>query len=141
MSPSSALSSLLDTVRQIEPVIRAYATDAEKERRLHATVADAMRECGLYRMWRPRAFGGLEVDPMTAFQVFEEVSRIDSAAGWNLQLSCGVDTFGAWFTDEGAKGIFGQSDAIFAGSFFPPRRAVSVDGGYRVTGQTPFASR
>ena len=36
--------------------------------------------------------------------------------------------------------IFGQPDTTFAAGFFPPRRAVSVDGGYRVTGQTPFAS-
>ena len=35
---------------------------------------------------------------------------------------------------------FGQPDTTFAAGFFPPRRAVSVDGGYRVTGQTPFAS-
>ena len=39
-----------------------------------------------------------------------------------------------------ATEIFGQPDSTFAGSFFPPRRAVPVDGGYRVTGQTPFAS-
>jgi indole-3-acetate monooxygenase len=57
-------------------------------------VADAMRACGLHRLWRPRAFGGLEVDPMTAFQVLEAVARIDSAAGWNLQLSSAVDAFG-----------------------------------------------
>src|SRR5271167_3071233 len=143
MSPLTATalaSSLLDAIRQIEPVIRTHATDAERERRLSDAVADAMRACGLYRLWRPQAFGGLEVDPMTAFQVLEEVSRIDSAAGWNLQLSCAIDAFGAWFPDDRAKEIFGQPDTILAGGFFPPRRAVAVDGGYRVTGQTPFVS-
>ena len=99
-----------------------------------------MRACGLYRLWRPRAFGGLEVDPMTAFRVFEEVSRIDSAAGWNLQLSSAIDAMGAWFPDEGAKEIYGQPDASFGGSFFPSRRAIAADGGYHVTGQTPFVS-
>jgi alkylation response protein AidB-like acyl-CoA dehydrogenase len=143
MSPSSAtaaVSSLLDTVHQIEPLIRAYGPEAERERRLPDAVANAMRERGLYRLWRPKAFGGLEVDPMTAFQVFEEVSRIDSAAGWNLMVSCSFDCLGAWFSDEGAKEIFALSDVTLAGSFFPPRRAVPVEGGYRVTGQTPFVS-
>ena len=99
-----------------------------------------MRACGLYRLWRPRAFGGLEVDPMTAFRVLEEVSRIDSAAGWNLQLSSAIDAMGAWFPDEGAKEIYGQPGASFGGWFFPSRRAVAADGGYHVTGQTPFVS-
>jgi alkylation response protein AidB-like acyl-CoA dehydrogenase len=143
MSPSSAtaaFSSLLDAVYQIEPIIRAHSAEAEQERRLPDAVANAMRKCGLYRLWRPKVFGGLEVDPMTAFQVFEEVSRIDSAAGWNLAVSCSFDCVGAWFTDEGAKEIFDQPDVILAGSFFPARRAVPVDGGYRITGQTPFVS-
>jgi len=138
--PDPSLSSLLDVVHQIEPVIRAHAADAERERRLSAPVAAAMRAAGLYRMWRPKGLGGLEVDPMTAFQMLEEVARIDSAAGWNLQLSTAVDALGAWFPDDGAAEIFGHPDASFAGGFFPFRRAVAVDGGYRVTGQTPFAS-
>jgi indole-3-acetate monooxygenase len=119
----ASLSSLLDSVRQIGPVIRAGAADAEQERRLPDAVADAMRACGLYRMWRPQAFGGLELDPMTAFQVLEAVSRIDSAAGWNLQLSSAVDAFGAWFADEGAEEIFGEPESRFGGAFFPFRRA------------------
>jgi alkylation response protein AidB-like acyl-CoA dehydrogenase len=139
-SDNASLTSLLDTVRQIEPVIRAGMANAEQQRRLPDSVADAMRACGLYRMWRPKAFGGLELDPMTAFQVLEAVSRIDSAAGWNLQLSNALDAFGAWFTDEGAQEIFARPDVAFAGAFFPFLRAVAVDGGYRVTGQTPFAS-
>jgi alkylation response protein AidB-like acyl-CoA dehydrogenase len=134
------MDSLLDSVREIEPVIREYAPEAEREHHLSDKVADAMRERGLYRMWRPKAFGGLEVDPMTAFRVCEEVARIDSAAGWNLQLSCAFDAFGPWFPDEGAQEIFGHPDTMLAGAAFPPRRAVRVDGGYRVTGQQPFAS-
>ncbi len=89
--------------------------DAERERRLPDAVADLMSACGLYRMWRPRTFGGLEVDPITTFRVLEEVSRIDSAAGWNLQLASAVDAFGAWFPDDGAQEIFGQPDTTFAG--------------------------
>jgi alkylation response protein AidB-like acyl-CoA dehydrogenase len=84
--------------------------------------------------------GGLEVDPMSVFRVLEEVARIDSAAGWNLQLSTAVDALGAWFPDDGAAEIFGSPDARFAGGFFPFRRAVAVDGGYSVSGRTPFAS-
>jgi alkylation response protein AidB-like acyl-CoA dehydrogenase len=137
---SDAAATLLDAVQQIAPVLRTCAADAEQERRLPDAARDAMRSCGLYRLWCPKAFGGLEVDPITAFRVVEAVSRIDSAAGWNLQLSTGIDGTGPWFSDEGAKEIFGQPDAIFAGSFFPPRRAIPVDGGYRVTGQMSFVS-
>jgi indole-3-acetate monooxygenase len=137
---TTPVSSLLDAVHEIEPLLRAHATDAELERHQPEAIVEAIRSRGLNRMWRPRALGGLEVDPMMAFQVFEEVSRFDSAAGWNLLLSTAIDALGAWFEDEGAKEIFGRPASTFAGSFFPPRRAVPVDGGYRVTGQTPFAS-
>jgi indole-3-acetate monooxygenase len=77
--------------------------DAEHERSLSDSVTDAMRARGLYRLWRPQAFGGLEVDPMTAFRVVEAVSRIDSAAGWNLQLSTGIDAIGPWPGPTGAS--------------------------------------
>ena len=133
-------SSLLDAVHGIEPVLREHAPEAEVGRRQREAVAEAIRSRGMNRMWRPRALGGLEVDPITGIQVLEEISRLDSATGWNLLLSTGIDTLGAWFEDEGAKEIYGQPDVSFAGSFFPPRRAVQVDGGFRITGQTPFVS-
>jgi alkylation response protein AidB-like acyl-CoA dehydrogenase len=136
---SAPAIELLEKVRQIEPELRASAADAESFRRLPEASFRAMRNQRLYDMWKPRAFGGLETDPVTAFRVFEEVSRIDSAAGWNLQLASGAEMFGAWFPDEGAREAFGAG-AILAGSFFPPRRAVPVEGGYRITGQQSFVS-
>jgi hypothetical protein len=60
-------TDLLKVVREIEPIIRTHAAEAERERRLAPAVANAMRDSGLYRFWRPKAFGGFEVDPVTGF--------------------------------------------------------------------------
>ncbi|MGX2032117.1 acyl-CoA dehydrogenase family protein [Methylocaldum gracile] len=133
------VDSLLKTVREIEPIIRQYAPAAERERKLAIPVAKAMQEAGLYRLWRPKAFGGLEVEPISAFRVIEEVSRIDSAAGWNLQIAVAHDMFAPWFGDQAAQEIFGF-EAIPVGSFNPARKAVPVAGGYRISGRTTFVS-
>jgi alkylation response protein AidB-like acyl-CoA dehydrogenase len=76
---------------------------------------------------------------MSTFRVLEEVSRIDAAAGWNLQISVAISPFGAWLPDDGAKEIFAP-EVIVAGALFPPAQAIAVPGGYRVTGRTPFVS-
>lgn len=134
------IDELLNIVRDIEPTLRECATETEAGRRLAVPAMEAMRDAGLYRVWRPKALGGLEVDPVTGFRVFEEVSRIDSAAGWNLQLSSAFDFFGAWFTEEGAGDIWGDPSAMVHGAFNPLRKAVVAEGGYRVSGQIPFVS-
>jgi indole-3-acetate monooxygenase len=133
------VDSILEAVRRIEPVIREHAAAAERDRRLAAPAAAAMREVGLYRLWRPKALGGLEVDPVTGFRVIEELGRIDSAASWNLQVSIAHDLFGPWFGDAAAREIFG-GDAITVGGQQPARRAAPVEGGYLLSGKTPFVS-
>jgi alkylation response protein AidB-like acyl-CoA dehydrogenase len=135
----STVDKLLRVVREIEPIVRQHAAEAERERRLATPVSQAMQRAGLYRLWRPKAFGGFELDPVSGFRVLEEIARIDSAAGWNLMVSASFDVFGAWFDDATAREIFG-SDAVLAGAFNPPRQAVPVDGGFRVSGRTPFGS-
>ncbi|MGX2041206.1 acyl-CoA dehydrogenase family protein [Methylocaldum sp. MU1018] len=133
------IDSLLRTVREIEPIIRRYASEAERDCKLPAPVAKAMQEAGLYRLWRPKAFGGFEVEPVSALRAIEEVSRIDSAAGWNLQIAIAHDMFAPWFGDRAAREIFGFG-AIPVGSFNPARKAVPVAGGYRISGRTTFVS-
>jgi hypothetical protein len=88
--------ALLESVARIEPILRDHAAEAESRRRLSDAAAAAMKEVGLYRMWTPLAYGGLEVDPMTAVRVLEEVARIDSAAAWNLAIH--IDTRCSPFT-------------------------------------------
>jgi hypothetical protein len=38
------------------------------------------------------------MDPGSVMQVLEEVSRLDSAAGWNVQLWTGIGPFFACFS-------------------------------------------
>jgi alkylation response protein AidB-like acyl-CoA dehydrogenase len=141
MATNVAADALLDRVKDIAPMIRAHAAEAEEKRRLSRPVVDAMLQAGLYNMARPKAFGGLEVDPITMFRVVEEVARHDGAAGWNLQLALGAHSFLAWLPDEGAAEIMhSHPDTIIAGSFTPGPRAIPVDGGYRLRGQWPFVS-
>ena len=133
-------SSLLERVAEIEPIIREHAPRGEADRRLPDPVVSAMRDAALYRLWIPRRFDGLEVDPMTAFRVFEEVSRIDSAAGWNLQIAVLSCLFVPFLPDEGAAEVFRSPDVILGGTVNPPFRAVPTDGGYVLTGRMPFVS-
>src|SRR5215470_6384402 len=105
MAMNVIADSLLDRVKDIAPIIREHAAEAEEKRRLSRPVVDAMLQAGLYSMSYPRTFGGLEVDPVTMFRVVEEVARHDSAAGWNLQLALDVDLCLSWLPDEGAAEI------------------------------------
>ena len=75
---------LLEAVRAMEPIIRKHADEAEVNHRLSRPVVDALASAGLFRMWIPRALGGLEVPPLTFYRVVEEVSRIDGSTGWCL---------------------------------------------------------
>jgi alkylation response protein AidB-like acyl-CoA dehydrogenase len=73
--------------------------------------------------------------------VIERISAIDSAAGWNLQIT-GIagPTTAALLPDEGAREIFSDPNAVIAGGFNPPGAAVAVDGGYKLSGRWPFVS-
>jgi alkylation response protein AidB-like acyl-CoA dehydrogenase len=81
------------------------------------------------------------VDPLTCARVIEEVAAADSAAGWSLFNPLSWAFISARLPDEGAEALFGRHPhTVIAGPFHPPMPATPVDGGYRVTGRSPFAS-
>jgi alkylation response protein AidB-like acyl-CoA dehydrogenase len=139
--PTTSADALdaLQEVQRLEPLLRAQSASAEREHRLPDVVGRALRDAGLYTLAAPKALGGRELDPMSAFRVIEELARFDSAVGWNVQLSTGCEPFGAWLPQEGAEEIF-TSSLVLGGTLNPPAQLVPVDGGYRITGRSPFVS-
>jgi alkylation response protein AidB-like acyl-CoA dehydrogenase len=133
--------TLLSEVERIAPILEQNAARAEAERALPHAAYDAMLDAGLFRALAPRAFGGLELHPAEAYRVWEAVSRIDSVAGWNLQISSAIGGFAAWLPKEGSEEVYARgADTIFAGGFFPPGPSVRVPGGWRITARMAFAS-
>jgi len=137
---TTSLDELLERASDLEPLVREHAPQAEADRRLSAPVADALRDAGFFRMFRPHTRGGLDLDPVTGFRVIEEFARMDSAAGWNLAIANATEPFAAWYSDDVTEQVYSSPDTVMAGAWNPPRRAIPVDGGYRISGKTVFSS-
>ena len=132
--------AIVAAARGVGATIAKHVDSTERNRRLAPPVIDALRTAGLFRLFTPRALGGLEIDPVTFARVVEEVSAFDSAAGWAFQVNTG-----AWWTSRmspaGVAELYADGpDLMMAASFAPPHRAEEVSGGYRITGRGPLAS-
>ena len=62
---SNALNDLLDKVAKLDPLMRGHADEAERERRLSKPVAEALRDAGVFRMFRPLARSHLVGSPFS----------------------------------------------------------------------------
>jgi alkylation response protein AidB-like acyl-CoA dehydrogenase len=133
-------AGFLAAARDLAPVVRAAAIQAEAERRLPASLVAALRDAGLFRMAVPRSLGGPEVDPITVGRVVEELATADASAAWCVMLANQANSGAGFLPPDGAAEVFGGSDAIPAAVLRPVGRAEIVDGGFRATGRWPFAS-
>lgn len=133
--------SLVARARALEPIIRQHVETTERERRLAGPVLQAMREAGLFRMFTPRALGGLQVDPLTVARGAEEIASVDSAAAWALQAGNTGSWWAGRFPESGIAELYAEGpDLLMAASFSPPHRADAVPGSYRFTGRGTLAS-
>lgn len=131
----------VERARALAPLIRDAADEAERERRLPERVAVAMADAGLYRVAVPTAYGGLECDPRAQIETIEAVSEVDGSAGWNLMIGIeNMGFLGPALPRPTAEKIFADPRLVVAGALNPLGRATPVEGGYRVSGQWPFAS-
>lgn len=132
---------LVERARALGPLLRANSEVSDRESHLHPESLDAMRQAGFLRMYVPRSLGGLEVDPITSTRVQEELSRHDTAAGWVLQAVSPSSWFISRLPTEGVNDIYGSGpDVMLTSAFGFPAEATAVEGGFRLSGQRPFAS-
>ncbi len=101
----------------------------------------ALREAGVFRMYVPRSHGGDELPPLEVVRVIEELSRADASVGWIATIGANTPAIFAFLPPETYDTIYADGpDVIQAGSLVPRGLAVPVQGGYRFSGQWPFAS-
>ncbi|MGO9607217.1 MAG: acyl-CoA dehydrogenase family protein [Candidatus Binataceae bacterium] len=131
----------LDKIAKLAPTIRENADRAEQQRQLPKEVADAFHEAGLYRILLPKSMGGGELTIPEAFQVCEEVARIDGSAGWNLLICSGGPIFGHMVSRAAFEKVFSDPRGVSAGSLNPMEtRVTKVEGGWRFGGRATYVS-
>lgn len=140
MFSNKSVHPLVEASQRIAPIVREHADQAEHERRLPPPVAEEFRRAGIYRMCRPKQLSGLEVDPLTAIEVVETLSRADGAAGWCAMINGAGTIFEGFLGERGGKEMFADPAVVSGGVIAPTGRAVPAEGGYRITGRWSIAS-
>jgi alkylation response protein AidB-like acyl-CoA dehydrogenase len=132
---------LLAKARKLAPFFSAQSAHNEAKGSLTDKTLATLREGGFFSMLVPRHFGGAELWPLEASDIFETVSYADGATGWVLivtQVSLG--SVGAYLDLSAAQEVFANGIPIIAGQGGPQGQAV-VDGrGFRLSGRWSYGS-
>jgi indole-3-acetate monooxygenase len=130
---------LLEEARALRPRIIAERERIEAGRRLPDDLARDLARAGFFRMTLPEAYGGLDLNPLEAMEVYEELARADASVGW-----CVMNGNTNWTTPqlskEAAQTVFADPDVIVANSTRPSGKAEVVEGGYRMSGRWSLVS-
>jgi len=88
ISPLSLTAELLlRTIQELWPAITARALEIETSRRIPADIVEVLKRAGIFRMFVPRSYGGLEFDLPEGLEILVELSKVDGSVGWNAMTS------------------------------------------------------
>ena len=138
---NSSKFNALEAARSITETLRANADYGEKEGRPSPETLEALKSSGMLSLWCPKSLGGHECSPVDYALAAEEVASADTAAAWMMHGSSAV-----WFDLRlGSAQLIEEIKSsakvpILGETFNRPMQATPVDGGYKVTGEVPFAS-
>jgi len=132
-------SALLEVARALRPRIIAERDRIETARRIPEDIAQDLAGAGFFRIFLPEAYGGLDLAPMQAMEIFEELARADASVAWCVWNSNTHWTI-AQLSPEAAQTIHADRDVVTANSTRSSGQAQVVAGGYRVSGRWSMVS-
>jgi indole-3-acetate monooxygenase len=139
MASGAAGSPLIEAARAFRPRILAERERIEAGRRVPEDLARELARAGFFRIFLPAAYGGLDLSPVEAMEVYEELARADASVAWCV-WNGNVNWTTAQLPEEVARTIFADADVILANSTRPSGQAVVEEGGYRVSGRWSLVS-
>jgi len=133
--------ALVARASALVPALRARQEETERGRRIPLESVRELRAAGLYRVLKPRAYGGLEYGLDTFVRVAREVASGCGSTGWvfstGAQHLWQVGRFARAAQDEFWRGA---PDALAGSSYAPTGSATPAHGGWRINGQWSFCS-
>ena len=132
-------NTLLEVARTLRPRILAERDHIEASRRLPADLTQELARAGFFRIFLPEAYGGLDLTPMAAMEVLEELARADASVAWCV-WNGNTHWTTAQLAPEVARTIHADPDVVTANSTRASGQAQLVAHGYRVSGRWSLVS-
>jgi 3-hydroxy-9,10-secoandrosta-1,3,5(10)-triene-9,17-dione monooxygenase len=134
-------AEMLDRAKALASAFRERAEGAEEARVLPQVSIDEMVEADLCRVLAPKRFGGYELGLETWLDMGLEIARGDASHGWCANIVMHHSHYVAQFPEEAQEAVWADGpDAVVAGSVLPVCEVTAVDGGFRLSGRSPFTS-
>jgi hypothetical protein len=114
---------LLDAVSDIRPVLLEEAPKCEAERRITPRAFQALSDAGVFTLYAPKRFGGLEMHPTDMMRIWSDrfQHRVEC-----LHDPCGVPPFAAWLPEVGVREVYADGIPTMAGGLAPPPKTKRV---------------
>jgi 3-hydroxy-9,10-secoandrosta-1,3,5(10)-triene-9,17-dione monooxygenase len=132
---------VLARVRALTAGIRDGAAAAEEARTVPQETIDGLLAAGITRILIPPQYGGYGLSLDTWFEVVREIGKADASHAWCASLMIHHPHYLSQFPEAAQKAVWADGiDISIAASIQPVGRVTPVEGGYRVSGEFPFAS-
>ena len=132
-------NALLQSARAVRKRIVAEREKIEAARRLPDELTSDLARQGFFRIFLPKAYGGLDLTPMQGLEVLEELARADASVAW-----CVWNGNTHWIAPQlaaaAARTVHADPDVVTANSTRASGRADAVAGGFRVSGRWSLVS-
>jgi len=133
--------SAVSAARALAPRLRERASDAEKQRMVHAESISEMREAGLFRLMQPTAYDGFGREFADYVLVVEELAAGCPSAAWIYANVILKSWMIGMFPEEAQSDFWGKNkDSIASSILRPTGRSRPVAGGYRLSGKWSYVS-
>jgi 3-hydroxy-9,10-secoandrosta-1,3,5(10)-triene-9,17-dione monooxygenase len=141
-SANPTRDEIIGRARELIPVLRERAAEAEALRRLPDATNRAFHETGLYRLYQPRRYGGYEADYQLQIDVAAELGRGCGSSAWVQSILASHSWVHGMLGQEAQDEVWGNAPEAIIASAFPSRgaSATPVEGGFVVDGRWSFTS-
>jgi alkylation response protein AidB-like acyl-CoA dehydrogenase len=130
---------LLEVAREFRPRILAQRNHIEADRRIPEDLARDLARAGFFRISIPGTYGGLDLTPIQAIEILEELAQADASVAW-----CVWNGNSHWvvtqLSDGAARTLHHDPDVITANSTRASGSAQLGIDGYRVSGRWSLVS-
>lgn len=134
-------AELVERARKIAKSAEGKAAQTSRDRHVSKETISDMFAAQLMDVVKPAAWGGMERRPSEFYELVYELSRGCGSTGWTYAVLAGHSSILPAFPQSAQEAMWKETpDALTSSAFAPTLRAEKVEGGYRVSGKSPFSS-